>query len=83
MAKSKYTEDSIEEITLQEMYQEIVEEIETNSVKEAITIDNSTPILMNDPIAMKVKALRLRGWDNNRIAALLGVSRTEVVDKIQ
>jgi len=83
MAKSKLIEEPIKEITLEDLAQDFLEDIETNSVIEAITIDNSTPILMNDPIAMQVRALRLRGWDNNRIAALLGVDRVNVVDKIQ
>jgi hypothetical protein len=79
MPKSKQIDETIEEVSLHD----IMEEFETNSVLEEIAVDNSMPILQQDPIAMQVKALRLRGFDDNRIAAMLGVSRTHVVDKIQ
>lgn len=78
MNEDNNIDQTIEVISLQDL----LEELETNSVTDAIIVDNTTPILMKDPIAMQVKALRLRGWDNNRIAALLGVSRVLVVDKI-
>ena len=36
-----------------------------------------------DPIAEKVKDLQERGYDNNRIAAMLGLDRKTIIDKIK
>ena len=49
--------------------------------QEALPVEDVVLHLTEDPLADKVLSLRAKGYDNNRIAAILGVHK-QTVDKI-
>ena len=56
--------------------------IDENIVSPAFEVESDTTISeTKDPLADKVHSLRARGFDNNRIAAMLMISR-HTIDKI-
>ena len=62
---------------------EISEELEFENIvsPEGNIEDNITIQETKDPLADKVHSLRARGFDNNRIAAMLMISR-HTIDKL-
>jgi hypothetical protein len=56
---------------------EVIEEV----FEEAVLV-NEVTIPASDPLEVKVKLFRGQGFDNNRIAALLGIQKS-VVDGIE
>ena len=79
--KDKVTVEDIEQIELQDLLEEVEE-----TVKLSFNVENEYPpvvvpegnIITKDSLRWKVEALRLQGIDDNRIAAMLEVSKFKV-----
>jgi len=76
--KDKVTVEDIEQIELQDLQEEIQETVKlTFNIENEFppVVEPDGPIMSQDPFRWKVQALRLQGFDDNRIAAMLMIHK--------
>ena len=70
--------NEIEEVDLMDLLDDLNDNVKLSFQPEEsgpVVVQPSTPILANDDIRWKVEGLRLQGFDDNRIAAMLMIHK--------